>query len=242
MIRPDPGGEAQVSIRGSRTTASGCGVGRARRSRRERSTEPRSSLILNLACSRRMSGCMSSPLGGRRRIRSGDGTSIGPHGRRSIGRMPEGGRRAYLKRAKSAASDQLRRPPKIPMTWRTSATSWRVRPLVEVALERGDSLAEPAHPAEQQAAIADVLGMVGLEDGEQIDHVSAAGQSRAANRAARRLRRTRARISRRPAGRSIPAWRRTPSPTARRISAWQSSRVRRRPPSAGSTSRPRDRR
>ena len=97
--------------------------------------------------------------------------------------------------------------------------------LVEVARQGRDRLAEPAHPAEQEPPVAAVVGVGRLEDGSSSTAPSAAGQSRAARCAARRLRRTRARISRRPAGRSMPAWNRTPSPTARRISAWQSSGV-----------------
>ena len=52
------------------------------------------------------------------------------------------------------------------------------------------------------------------------------------------LRRIRARISRRPTGRSIPGWNRTRSPSERRRSAWQSSGVSERPPAAGSMSVP----
>ena len=44
-----------------------------------------------------------------------------------------------------------------------------IGPLVEVASEGGDRLAEPPHPAKQEAAIAAVLGIGGLDDREELD-------------------------------------------------------------------------
>ena len=72
-----------------------------------------------------------------------------------------------------------------------------------------------------------MLGIGRLEDEEQLDRVDR-GRPVAPARGAPRggCAGSRARISRRPTGRSIPAWSSTPSPTLRRISAWQSSGVR----------------
>src|SRR4051794_20435421 len=45
------------------------------------------------------------------------------------------------------------------------------RPLVEVLLQCSDRLGEPAHAAEQEPAVAAVLGIRRLEDEEELDRI-----------------------------------------------------------------------
>jgi hypothetical protein len=51
----------------------------------------------------------------------------------------------------------------------------RVWPLVKVAAQRDDRLAEASHPAEQKAAITAVVGIGGFEDEEQVDRIDRGG-------------------------------------------------------------------